>query len=93
MPILIIAVFIGLLWAFVLAPVMMIRNKSVIKTMRGIADQYDQVLKNNPGTIDVESTYRDTLKRLTELKSKIFNGDKKSVEDARDIITLFTGRN
>ena len=98
MPILIIAIFIGLLWAFILAPVFIVRNKNFLKTMRGIVDQYESYIKNNPGanpdtSFKVEEVYKDTLKRLYDLKKKIYNGDKKSVEEARDIITLFTSRN
>ena len=90
--IIILGIFVGLILAFVIAPIIMAGNRSKIKTMQGIVAQYENALKNRVNDDDFEGyneMRRETRKRLMDLKSKIFPSDKKSVEQARDILEDF----
>ena len=89
--IIILGIIVGLILAFVIAPIIMAGNRSKIKTMQGIVGQYESTIRNrvNDPEANFEQIRRSTRKHLMDLKSKIFPSDKKSVEQARDILDDF----
>jgi signal recognition particle receptor subunit beta len=91
--IIILGIIVGLFLAFVCAPIVIAANRTKIKTMRGIVEQYEQAIANkrthDPEFEGWNEMRRATRKRLLDIKRKIFPGDKKSVIEASDIMDDF----
>lgn len=72
--------------AFVIAPILMINDRKLIKEMQAVVDEYDDNMYKLKTPEAKESARRNAKMRLVGLKAKIFIGDKKAVEAARDLI-------
>lgn len=73
----------GLVLAFVLAPIIVIQNASKLKEMRRIVSEFEALPQERR-----EQSRMEYKRKLTEIKSQISAADKSATEKARDLISI-----
>lgn len=78
---LVFCIFAGLVLAGIAAPIIIVRNRKILREMEAVIDDFESI---NP---EHREPHRGKYqKKLLELKSKIFVSDKQSLERARDLV-------